>query len=209
MTTDIFEENVFSYLKPEGIISMRLAHPEHALSFDRVPRRPLDEGAKTTQSSGDKFSEFDFKKLGDFYVGDIVKLSRPDSIYVPGEMDRIPCQMYFMIKSFYISGTDYFAEGCLLFHSSMRQMRVLVSIESYILVKDRKETMKLTDLKLEQTLRFQNILPRFCPGVYDEAQQTLVRMADHELGRINSTLDESLRDGCVQVVTNIHILFIY
>ena len=40
MTTDILEENVFSYLKPEGIISMRLAHPEHALSFESTKKAP-------------------------------------------------------------------------------------------------------------------------------------------------------------------------
>lgn len=74
LRTELLGENVFSFLKPEGIASMRLSHPQHALSFDRVPRRN-PEGCKTSQTSCDNFSEFEFKKLGDFHVGDMIKLS--------------------------------------------------------------------------------------------------------------------------------------
>ena len=35
MKTKMLDGNVFSYLKPEGMISLRLSHPEHASSFDR------------------------------------------------------------------------------------------------------------------------------------------------------------------------------
>ena len=48
------------------MISMRLSHPDHSLKFDRVPRRVLD-GNKSTQSSGEKFSQFE---------GDVIKLSK-------------------------------------------------------------------------------------------------------------------------------------
>ena len=37
--TRVEGENVFSYLKPEGLIAMRLAHPKLSKSFDRVPRK--------------------------------------------------------------------------------------------------------------------------------------------------------------------------
>ena len=204
LKTELLGDNVFSYLKPEGMISMRLSHPEHALSFDRVPRRNNDN-FKTSQSSGDKFSEFDFQKLGDFYVGDMIKLSRVDTISVPGENTNIPCQMYFMTERFFITGAEYMAEGRLLFHSSMRQVRDLVDAEGYMIVKDRKETLKLKNIKVEQTLRFQNKQPRFCQEVYDETTKSLHIMSDEEFTSLCSVLDNSLREGCVQVVTNIHI----
>jgi hypothetical protein len=122
MKTEMLDGNVFSYLKPEGMISLRLSHPEHAFSFDRVPRRN-PTGDKTSQSSGDKFSNFSYRKLGNLYVGDMIKLSQVDYISVPGGNERIPCQMYLLIKEFYITGTSYMAEGFVFFHSSMRQMR--------------------------------------------------------------------------------------
>ena len=149
LRNEILGENVFSYLKPEGMISMRLSHPEHVLLFDR--------------------------------------------------------QLYFMIETFFISGAKYMAEGRLLFHSSMRQVRNLVDTEGYMIMKDRKETIKLKNLKVEQTLRFQNKQPRFCPEVYDETTKSLHIMSDDELSSLCSLLDNSLREGCVQVVTNIHI----
>ena len=204
MKTEMLDGNVFSYLKPEGMISLRLSHPDHALSFDRVPRRN-PSGDKTTQSSGDKFSDFSFRKLGNFFVGDMVKLSRVDYISVPGENQRIPCQMYLLITAFYITGTSYMAEGFMLFHSSMRQMRDRVTTDSFIIVKDKLESFKLADLKLEQTLRSQNVQPIFCPSVYDEQNQVLVRMTDLQVTSINTLLEVSLQTGCVQVVTNLHI----
>ena len=204
LKTEMLEENVFTYLKPEGMISMRLSHPKHAFSFDRVPRRN-DGGVKTSQSSGEKFSEFEFLKLGNLYVGDVLKLSRADTISVPGERQRIPCQMYLMIQSFYVSDSEYFAEGNLFFHSSMRQMRDLVDVDSYIMLKDSLISIKMKDLKLEQTLRHHNLLPTFCHSVYDERQQAMIRLSGQELARIESKLDVSLREGCLQVVTNIHV----
>ena len=192
LKTEMLDENVFTYLKPEGMISLRLSHPKHAFSFDRVPRRN-DGGVKTSQSSGEKFSKFDFLKLGDFYVGDVIKLIRVDMILVPGERQRVPCQMYLMIQSFYVSDSDYFAEGNLFFHSSMRQMRDLVDVDSYIKLKDSWISIKMKDLKLEQTLRHHNLLPTFCPSVYDERQQAMIRLSAQELASFESKLDVSLR----------------
>jgi len=66
LRTENLDGNIFTYLKPDGMISMRLSHPDHSLKFDRVPRRVLD-GNKSTQSSGEKFSQFE---------GDVIKLSK-------------------------------------------------------------------------------------------------------------------------------------
>ena len=122
-----------------------------------------------------------------------------------GEIANIPCQMYFRIQSFFINGSDYMAEGILLVHSSMRQMRQRVATKGYILLKNRKEAVKLSNLRLNQSLRHQNIEPMFCYEVYDETTRSLTRMTEEELAGVCSELDDSLREGCVQVVTNIHI----
>ena len=68
----------------------------------------------------------------------MLELCRVDTISVPGENTNIPCQLYFMIETFFITGAEYMAEGRLLFHSSMRQVRNLVDTEGYMIMKDRK-----------------------------------------------------------------------
>ena len=60
-------ENILSFLRPEGMIAMRLANPLLALSFDRAPRKTPDDSI-VSQSSAEKFKQYDFRKLCELLV---------------------------------------------------------------------------------------------------------------------------------------------
>ena len=205
LETKEMDGNIFTFLRPEGMIALRLANPKHALEFDRVPRRNLG-GLTTTQSSAKKFCEFQFRKLGNLLVGDLVKLGWMEEVSVEGQVQKIPCQMYFLITDFYIEQSTYKADGKYFIHSSSQQPRLRVPEECFMQVKDKKAVVNFEALKFEDTLRFSNDHPRYCPYMYDEAApRTMHLMPDEDFRSINTSLELSMRRGCVQVVTNIHI----
>ena len=66
---------MLSYLKPQAIVKMHLAHPEKSMSFDRCSREDVDNRfGLTSQSSADRYREFDHVKAGDLLVGDFFPL---------------------------------------------------------------------------------------------------------------------------------------
>merc|ERR1740137_98919 len=93
--------NVLSFLRPEGMISLRMGNPKLSSLFDRVPRKTQNSEI-TTQSPAEKFKSFTFRKLGNLLVGDLVELSDVGEIVMEGYDVKIPCKIFFHIKGFYI-----------------------------------------------------------------------------------------------------------
>ena len=207
--TRIDQENVFSFLKPEGIIAMRLANPVLAKSFDRVPRKNPD-GLITSQSSSEKFQSMKFRKLGKLLKGDLVQLSNLGEITMEGFRDKVPCQIYFHIQGFYIEKNTYKVEGKYFFHSSLSECAFLRervnNDDCFIQIRNMLGDLKFDELKYEQTLRSREEQPIYSQYTYDEnTPPVLYLMSDSDLQDLHTSLDISEREGCVNVVTNIHI----
>jgi len=200
--------NVLSFLRPEGMISLRMGNPKLSSLFDRVPRKTQNSEI-TTQSSAEKFKSFTFRKLGNLLVGDLVELSDVGEIVMEGYDVKIPCKIFFHIKGFYIESNHYKAEGNYFFNSSLPEMRYLrdrVEDNCYIKIRNRVGDLKFDDLKIEKTLRILNSQPTFSSVMYDErTPQLLYRMPVDQLQVIKNSLDISLQENCVQVVCNLHV----
>ena len=156
------EGNVFTFLKPEGMISLRLAHPVHAL-------RKNPGNVITSQSSAQKFQKFEFRKLGDLYVGDIVQMRGLGEVAVEGQVDKVSCQLYFQILGFHIQGKSYKVEGQYFIDSTLPQLTNRVNQDCLLKIKLRTDILDFEDIKLEDTLRYRSEQPSFCRYIYDEA----------------------------------------
>ena len=147
------DSNVFSFLRPEGVIAMRLSNPALTKSFDRVPRRSPGE-VITSQSTGKKFSTYDFRKLGNLLVGDVMELG-PGNIRMAGYADTVSCKIFFQITEFYIQGTEYQVKGTYFFHSSLPEMNYLRDIVNdnncLIKIMNRQGDIKFQELKFEHS----------------------------------------------------------
>jgi hypothetical protein len=205
----VLDENVWSFLRPEGIIALRLSHPVFSKSFDRVPRQNFNN-IITTQSSAEKFKKFEFRKLGDLLKGDLVKLDQDDTIAMHGYPHKVPCQMYFLITDFYIQDNEYKVNGKYFFHSSLPEMTTLRdrvgNNDCFIQVVNIKEPQSFNDLRFNLTMRSQNQDPRFSRFTYNEAfTEFITVMPELEYQKILISLQDSVQEGCVQVVCNLHI----
>ena len=103
--TRLDEGNVFSFLRPEGVIAMRLGNPIFTKSFSRVPRKN-DGNLITDQSCGERFKSFEFRKLGNLLKGDLIQISDGE-ITMQGFPGRVPCKLFFHISGFYIQDSTY------------------------------------------------------------------------------------------------------
>ena len=205
----IEDGNVFSFLRPEGLISMRLANPVLANSFDRVPRQNTG-GEITTQSSAGKWKSFDFRKLGALLQGDVIQFSSQGRIAMEGFAEKVDCQIYFQISSFYIEDTKYKVKGSYFFHSSLPEMNALrerVNDDNCLIkIKNLVSDINFEDLNFNQTLRSKSQEANFSKFAYDESTPPLLYLIpESELQVFRTSLSISEREGCVQVVTNIHI----
>ena len=209
LETRIDEGNVLAFLRPEGILAMRLSNPIQSLTFDRVPRKNANNEV-TSQSSSGKFNSFEFMKLGDFLKGDLVKLKNVGEIAMEGYEGKVPCQFYFQITAFYIKEEEYKVEGNYFFHSSLPEMTCLRDRvndnDAFILVKNVKGDLNFQDLKFDQTLRSRNIQPTYSRYMYDEATPNLMyMMSDPLFQETQNSLGVSEQAGCLNIVINIHI----
>ena len=200
--------NVFSFLHP-GIIAMRLANPVLSKSFDRVPRKS-SKVEITSQISAEKFKTFEYRKLGNFLQGDVIKLSKPGKITMEGYVEKVQCQLYFQVEGFYIEGNQYSMTGKFYFHSSLPEMNYLRDrvndTDCFIQIKNLVGDLVFDKVCFKQTLRFQNQQARFSKFRYDESTPpVLYQIPTSDLTDIQNSLTISERDACVQVVTNLHI----
>ena len=205
----VLGDNVWTFLKPEGIIALRLSHSVFSKSFDRVPRQNSNN-IITTQSSAEKFKMFEYRKLGELFKGDLVKLNKVDTIAMHGCPDKVPCQMYFLLTDFYIQDQDYKVNGKYFIHSSLPEMNTLRDRvgdnDCFIQVVNLNEPQYFKDLRFNLTMRSQNQDPRFSRYTYNEAFPEMMSvMPELEFQKILICLQDSLQEGCVQVVCNLHI----
>ena len=209
LETRIDQGNVFTFLRPEGILAMRMANPIQSKSFDRVPRKNhLDQ--ITTQSSSEKFQSFNFLKLGDFLTGDLLKLNDIGEISMQGYDEKVACQLYFHITGFFIKNNTYKVEGKYFFHSSLSEMRYLRDRvndnDCYIMITNMTEDLDLAALKYEQTLRSENMQANYSRYMYNETTPSILYMLPQaDLRAIQNRLTLSEQEGCINIIVNIHV----
>ena len=207
--TRIDQGNVFSFLRPEGMVALRLGNPVLSGLFDRVPRKTLNSDI-TTQSSASKFKEFAFRKLGNLLVGDLVQLDFEYKIVMEGHAEKVPCKVFFHIQGFYIQGSEYKVEGKYFFHSSLQEMQYLRARvgnnDCFIMIRNLVGDLKFGDMKYCHTLRSRNQQPSYCPYMYDEGtSQFMYQMPGQQLDEIKNSLNISMQESCVQVMCNLHV----
>ena len=187
--------NILANLKPEGLISMRLGNPKLTKLFDRCPKIDVNAaGVKglTSQSGGLKNRKFQFRNLGYWLVGDLIKLVEPGSLNVPGELDKQQCRFYFHVKNFLLKGPVYHVEGDFFVHSSFpgvqHNLPQLESPDCYVSVNHLKNIkLKIDIMQVNNAFRSRGIAPVYSRWVYDQTNPLhLINMGLVEGNHLNN-----------------------
>lgn len=196
------------------MVALRLGNPGKCKLFDRCTRNEVNEaGVKgiTSQSTALKYKSFgNFLKLGSFLCGDLVELETLGRLNVPRDSDQ-PCRFYFHIKSFYMQGPVYMADGDIFIQSSFSGLEDNLAIfqgqDCFVRIEHlRSRKYELEDLKFGKTKRAVNITPAYSSYAYDNANPaSLIRMSMAEYTQLDNRLASSIQNGAVQVPLNLHL----
>ena len=197
--------NPLTLLKPQGIVALRLANPVQSTTFDRVPRRNTAD-VISSQSSAAKFKSFEYRKLGNLMVGDLVELDGMRSIATSGPEGKVSCKLYFYISGFYIEETTYKVEGKVFIHSSVLGPTFVPGESGFVYLQGADSSFNFQFIKYESTFRFRNLVPFYTGYMYLESSPlSLFQLTDEDLKYCRESLHVSANEGCLRVLMNLHV----